>query len=82
MKGIEIRKALYQGNETAETLGISMRETFPVGCDACSASRPKSTHTGPKISQVMTLVERDAKGGPLHSNVAFLRGKTDEILEF
>ena len=65
MKGIEIRKALYQGNETAETLGISMRETFPVGCDACSASRPKSTHTGPKISQVMTLIERDAKGGPL-----------------
>jgi len=30
----------------------------------------------------LVLQGRDAKGGPLHSNVAFLRGKTDEILEF
>ena len=65
MKGIEMKKVLYQGKESAETLGISMRDTFPAGSAACTASRPTSAHTGPKISQVMTLIERDARGGPL-----------------
>ncbi len=59
-----LASVLYTGKEGAPTIGLKLRETLPKGGPACCAARP-SAAPKPVMSHVITLFERDAKGGPL-----------------
>lgn len=72
METVNVKEVLYKGKEIAQLLGLKINEKLPAGSRACCAARPKGSKDGAKISQVMTLFERDAKGGP-----TFLLGYTE-----